>query len=65
MMDLRNRDYDFPVIVREATAADEVALEALAAASPDGGAVTFRREHAGSSSPRCRSAGARPGRRPG
>jgi GNAT superfamily N-acetyltransferase len=33
------------VIVREATAADEAALQVLAAASPDGGAVTFRREH--------------------
>jgi hypothetical protein len=33
------------VIVREATAADEAALQALAAAGPDGGAVTFRREH--------------------
>jgi GNAT superfamily N-acetyltransferase len=41
----RNRDYDFPVIVREATAADDTALQALAVASPDGGAVTFRREH--------------------
>jgi hypothetical protein len=113
-------DYDFPVIVREATAADRAALQALAAASPDGGAVTFRREQhvpagqipsaheisehfvaeidgviagaallnlgtcrfegedaryalldrppgsaAGWSSPRCRSAGVRPGRRPG
>ena len=33
------------MIVREAAAADEAALQALAAASPDGGAVTFRREH--------------------
>ena len=33
------------MIVREATVADEAALHALAAASPDGGAVTFRREH--------------------
>jgi hypothetical protein len=32
------------VIVREATGADQAALRALAAASPYGGAVTFRRE---------------------
>jgi GNAT superfamily N-acetyltransferase len=36
--------YDFGVIVREATAEDEAGLAALAAASPDGGAIAFRVE---------------------